>query len=192
MNDNFAAVLIRKVSKLLYNSQRHVGRIEDLPYITSPAIQFVYQSTASLDAGTYTWADSPSSLTPQRPVHGNFAYYFRTVNFSADVDVNDFTANIVTTPQFKTYLAGDSNTVLFREPVNMVDYLQNFTFKQVWFPSRFDDVVSAAFEGSMIQGPALIGKSSITLTAIISAQEIIDENFVKALKEGYPRQEREN
>lgn len=186
MNDNLASVLIRKVSRFAFGAQRNVGRIEDLPYITSPAIQFVYQSKATLDGGGFTWADTPSPLTPNRPVHGNFAYYFRSISFSADIAGVDFNANLVETPQFKTFLQGDQNTVIFREPILMVDYLQNFAFRQVWFPSRFDDLVSASFEGSIIQGPNLIGKNSITLTAVISAQEIVDEHFVKVLKDGYP------
>lgn len=171
----------------------NVPRIEDLPYATSPPVQFIYQSTAALALGSYSWADAPSALTPNRPVMNNSLYFFRHITFSADVSELDFTANIVTAPQFQTYLKSTGNTMLFREPVNMVSFLKNWDFRFAWDSrqersqdSQSQDRLLAGFTGSLLQGPALVGKGTITLTAVISAQEIVDQAFIALFKKAYP------
>lgn len=163
-----------------------VGRIEDLPYYTSPPIQFVYESTANLAVGAYTWNDAPSVLTPNRPILENALYYFRNITLAADIEEQDFTANIATEVQFSTFRVSDSRAILFREPINMNKFYQQFDYRLVWQTHRVDDQLLAAFVGSLVQGPGLIGKNSITLKAVISAQEIGDEQFVKLVREHYP------
>lgn len=166
--------------------EKRVPRIEDLPYLSSPPIEFVYSSTASLSGGTYTWADAPTVLTPNRPLMVNSLYYFRSVTLAANVDELDFTSNITTTPQFQMYLKSRAKTVLFREPILMVKFLQNFDYKFAWITQSNQDQLFASFTGVLNQGAALIGKSTITLTSVISAQEVVDQNFVKRFRANYP------
>lgn len=175
----------------------NVPRIEDLPYYSSPPIQFVYQSTAPLALGAYTWADAPTALTPTRPMLDNALYYLRHITLSADVSELDFTAAITTTPEFFTYQKSDAVTLLFREPIQMVKFLEAFDFRQTFVVKQgrpdplagagaLGERILAAFTGVLVQTAALIGKTSITLTAVISAQEIVDRNFINNYRAAYP------
>ncbi len=163
-----------------------VPRIEDLPYMSSPPIEFTYESTVSVSAGTYTWADTPTELTPNRPLMENCLYYFRNVTLAADIEELDFSANNTTIPKFQMYLKSRAKAILFREPVYMVKFLQNFDYRFAWVTQQKNDKLYASFNGVVTQGASLVGKASITLTAIISAQEIVDENFVKLFLKQYP------
>lgn len=162
-----------------------VPRIEDLPYHTSPPIEFVYESTAALSAAVYTWADNPTSLIPDRPLMENSLYFFRSITLAADIEELDFTSNITTAPKFQMYLRGRAKAILFREPVYMVKFLQNFDYRLAWLTQHTKDQLFASFNGVLAQGAGLIGKTSITLKAIISAQEVVDEKFVRKFREAY-------
>lgn len=164
----------------------NIPRIEDLPYATSPPIQFVYQSTANLTVGTYTWADEPSALTPNRPIQANALYFFRSITLAADVAELDYTTNLVTTPEFYGFLQSDARAVLFREPVQMVKFFDQFDYRLTWRSQSNTDQLFGAFRGLIVQGPALIGKTSITLTAVISAQEVVEEGFINLFYQKYP------
>jgi hypothetical protein len=163
-----------------------VPRAEDLPYNTSPPIQFVYESTANLSIGYYTWNDTPSVLSTIRPILNNALYYFRSITLTADIEQLDFTSNISVSPKFYMFKESDNNAVLFREPVTMNTFYQNFDYRFFWQSHRGNDQLRAAFIGSLTQGASLIGKSSITLKAIISAQEIVDDEFIELFKLNYP------
>jgi len=163
-----------------------IPRIEDLPYYKSPPVEFVYTSTATLSAGSYTWADTQKPLTPDRPLMANTLYYFRSVTLTGDLDELDYTSNLTTTPKFQMYLRSRQKAILFREPVYMVKFLQNFDFRFAWFTQHTTDQLYASFTGVLTQGPALVGKGTITLTAVVSAQEVVDENFIKLFKSKYP------
>lgn len=165
----------------------NIARIEDLPYHDSPPVQFFYQSSATLNAGTYTWSDTPSALTTTRPVLSNALYFFRHITFSADIEELDFTAAITTVPTFQFYQKSMGNVPMFREPIRMMKYLENWDFRLTWMAHESQrDAFRAGFSGVLTQTAALIGKASITLTAVISAQEIISENFIDLFSKGYP------
>lgn len=168
------------------NSVPLIPRIEDLPYNSSPPIQFVYQSSATLSAGAYLWQDQPAALTPARPLIVNSLYFFRSVTLSANIEELDFTSNITTTPQFQMYLTSRQKAILFREPINMVNFLQNFDFRLAWFTEQENDQLFASFTGRLVQGAGLIGKTSITLTAVVSAQEVVDDEFIDIFKKRFP------
>lgn len=164
-----------------------IPRIEDLPYWTSPPIQFVYESEATLNLGTYVWNDPPTVLTPDRPILANALYYFRNISLAADIAELDYQGALITTPQFFTFLQSDARGVLFREPITMNKYFENFEYRMVWSTQSGQDQLFAAFRGTLLQTLPLIGKQSITLKAIISAQEIIDDNYIRLFKKMYPQ-----
>ena len=168
------------------DSVRKIPRLEDLPYISSPPIEFTYQSTATLSLGSYTWANTPSVLTPNRPLMTNALYYFRSITLAANIDELDFTSNISSIPQYNMYLKSNAKAILFREPIYMVKFFQNFEYRLTWLTRQQDDQLYAGFTGILLQGPGLIGKASITLTAIISAQEIVDDGYIKLFEQRYP------
>ena len=163
-----------------------IPRIEDLPYISSPPIEFTYQRTANLAAGQYIWTAAPAALTPVRPLMVSGVYYFRSVTLAADIEELDFTSNISVIPQFQMYLKSRAKAILFREPVYMTKFFQNFDYRFAWITRQNNDQLYASFSGTLIQGAGLMGKASITLNAVISAQEIVDEGFVKLFEKRYP------
>jgi hypothetical protein len=156
----------------------NVPRLEDLPYISSPPIQFVYESTTTINLGYYSWADDPKPLLVQRPILNNALYFFRSITLTADIEELDFTSNIVNTPGFNIFRVSDASTPLFRESVLMPSFIQQMEYRICWMSKRSDDALLGTFRGSMIQGPALLGKASITLKAVITAQEVVDKEFL--------------
>lgn len=164
-----------------------IVRAEDLPYWGSPPVQFVYESTAALALGQYIWTDLPSSLTPARPLMENALYFMRNVSLTADVEENDFTSNLVVTAGYPghtirlyTYLLGDSRgTPLYREPFHFNKFYDQFDFRFWFMPRRQNDELLCSFRGTLNQGPGLIGKANVTLKVVYSAQEVIDNEFVK-------------
>ena len=163
-----------------------VGRADDLPYWTSPPIQFVYESTQAVAAGSFTWADAPSALTPTRPILENALYYFRSISITADVSELDYTTNITTTPLFRVYKQSDSNAVLYREPFQCNKFYDQFNYPFWWSTGLQNDALLAGFNGVLFQGAALVGKANVTLKAVISAQEIVDDAFIDKFKQNYP------
>lgn len=168
------------------NQAQLIARLEDLPYWSSPPIQFVYESTATLALGQYVWADVPAVFTPDRPIRDNVLYYFRNLSLIADTAEFDYSSNIVTTPLFYTFRESDDQAVLFREPIQMNKFYDQFVYRFTWITHRADDILYGAFRGVLIQGPGLIGKNSVTLKAIISAQEVVDEQYIDLFKSHYP------
>jgi hypothetical protein len=166
-----------------------VGRIEDLPYVTSPPIQFCYESTAALAAGSYTWADAPSPLTVPRPLLENGLYFLRSITVSADVEEGDFMGSISTVPLFTVYTLSGQSVMLYREPFRVNRFYDQFDYRLVWRTRRSDDRLLAAFSGVLTQTAHLIVKMSITLKAVIAAQEIVDDGFIATVEKRYPAME---
>jgi hypothetical protein len=140
----------------------------------------------SVALGLYVWNDLPTALTPNRPILPNTVYYFRNVTLSATISPLDFSAAIVNTPQFYMFRASDSKAVLFREPLQMPCFLDQFDYRLCWETQQANDQLFAAFRGTLTQIPTLVGKASITLKAVITAQEIPDKQFVAAFNKPYP------
>ena len=176
--------MIGKIKQLIRGiSTLSIPRLEDLPYFNSPPVQFVYEETATLALGNYVWAGGASALTPTRPILDNAMYYFREVTLSADISELDFESALVTNPTFQMFRVSDGNAPLFREAITMVKYYDKMTYRLVWVPGRASDVLSADFVGQLFQTGALLGKGSITLKAVVTAQEIVDDSFIKAVRD---------
>lgn len=166
--------------------QVNVPRIEDLPYFSSPPVQFVYESPATVGAGLYVWTDPPSPLTPLRNVMENAVYFIRSVSLFADIEEFDFQESLLISPIFQIFKPSEATVHLFKEPIIMNTFLQQFDFRAIYMTAKSADQILASFNGTLVQTPSLIGKTTITLKAIISAQEINDDNFLKLFREQYP------
>ena len=193
MNITIGDVLMRFIGGI---KMLAVPRIEDLPYWSSPPIQFVYEQTADLFLGKYTFAiaagggvpaNTPQPLAISRPLIENTIYYMRNITLSADIGRDDFLGAIVTTPNFQLYKQSENNIQLYRESIRMSDYFQQFDFRLAWQTQKNSDVLLGTIVGQLTQTVALIGKSSITIKAIISAQEIVDQKFTRLFRDkSYP------
>jgi hypothetical protein len=187
MNITIGDVLMRFIGGI---KMLAIPRIEDMPYWSSPPIQFVYEQTANLVLGTYTFAtagNAPQPLAISRPIIENTIYYMRNITLSADIGRDDFLGAIVTTPNFQLYKQSENNVQLYRESIRMSDYFQQFDFRLAWQTQRSVDQLLGTIVGQLTQTVALIGKSSITIKAIISAQEIVDQKFTRLFRDkSYP------
>lgn len=170
-----------------------LAREVDIPYYTSPPVQFVYESEAALSVGAYTWRDAPTVLRTSRPILDNALYFFRNVSLTADTAELDFTSNIdpappVTNgiPEFRLFVQSDSRAVMYREPLLMNKFFDQFDYRLWWMSHQDQDALLGGFTGRLLQGGGLIGKSSVTLKAVISAQEIVDESFIDLFKAQFP------
>ena len=101
----------------------------------------------------------------------------------------DFVSNITTRPQFRLFRRGASNAVVFREPIEFNMYYSQFDYRLYFMSQQGEnDALLAGFNGVLSQGPNLIGKASITLKAVISAQEIIDNDYTERFMKSYAHQ----
>jgi hypothetical protein len=164
-----------------------VPRISDLPYISSPPVIFSYSTSANVAAGAYTFPGVPSALVPVRPVLANAAYYITSINAAADCDEGDYMSNVVTPPTFQLYTSSALNTMIFREPIPIVLYLRNISYRMIWIVTREAEQIFGSITGVIAQGSAFIGKGNMVIGGSVTAQEIVDVNFIKALKDfSYP------
>lgn len=183
----------------------NIPRAEDLPYKNSPPVQFVYESEATLSLGRFVWDDAPSELVPNRPIMPNALYYFRNVTLTADISGDDFTAALSQpvlngenqSPKFQMHLVSQALVPQFREPLVMNQFYQQFDYRLFWKSQQGNegqdgsDEMRASFRGAITQTPALIGLTSVTLKAVVAAQEIVDENFIELFETKYPKSPRE-
>lgn len=174
------------------NDQFLVPRLEDLPYSSSPPIQFVYRQTAALLAGQYRFrVTTPQPLAVLRPLIANSVYYFRSVTITADIDEGDYLSSILTIPTFQMHPLSTGKQILFREPLVIAKYFQNFDYRLAWQTQREDDQLFCTISGLLDQTAGLIGKASITLSVVLSAQEIVDDSFIdRFTQKSYPKKVR--
>lgn len=174
------------------------GRLNDIPYRTSPPLLFVYTESAALVAGAYDWpVGGKASFTPTRPINANSLYLFKTMDFACDVDQADFQSAISTQMNFSMYLQSDAGANALREPIPLVKYYNTMPYilnilgtellgEAYQNSSGITPAQGFSFNrllgdvnGTLTQTPTLIGKASITATVVFTVQEITDKNFIK-------------
>ena len=178
------------------------GRLIDLPYHDSPPLLFTYRQTAALAAGSYTFSPPVTKgvFTPSRPILPNALYSFSTMTFAMDIDENDYFGAIATLPSFSMYVQSEAAAPGLREPMVLSKYLANIPYilhilggelLQDAYPGQTAPATAQGFThnrllgsvgGILTQTPALLGKASLTAIIILSAQEIVSEEFVAAFK----------
>lgn len=161
--------------------------IDDIPYWKAPPLQFVFKQTAILDVGAeYEWIIRKARFTPDIKLTEGALYWFRTATFDADVAEDDYQAATVIEPVFHLYLQSESYGPQLRNPIALPGYFSNLTYVSFFQPAvtQGDELIApsnrflASFEGRMQQTANLIGKDSVTLTMILTAQEITDEAYI--------------
>ncbi len=174
------------------------GRLNDIPYRTSPPLLFVYTETATLAAGAYDWpVGGKAAFTPTRPINANSLYLFKTMDFACDIDQADYQSAISTQMSFSMYLQSDAGSPALREPIPLVKYYNTIPYilnilgtELLGEAYQNSSAVSPAqgysfnrllgdVNGTLTQTPTLLGKASITATLVFSVQEITDKNFIK-------------
>ena len=170
------------------------GRLIDIPYKDSPPILFTYRQTASLALGQYSFTTTPmtkAAFNPSRPIRGNTLYVFNTLTFAMDIAETDYQGAIATQPEFSMYLQSNATAPQLREPIVLAKYFDNvpyvLTFLGTELLSGFGNAAQGysfnrllgTVNGVLNQTASLVGKASVTAIVTLSAQEVVDNEFIK-------------
>lgn len=177
-----------------------VVRIEDLPYFYSPPMQWTFSQSATLTLGQYPFTGARAVVNGAKNITDNSLLYIKSASFSADISILDYEKAIqlpggtVDVPRFSLFMDSEANAPLFRDPIQLLNYFNDQEYKLLAEPrtsSGEDTIVknrlSGFFRGTLQQHANLAGISAITLNMVVYIQEIIDGNFINALKLKYPQ-----
>lgn len=170
-----------------------VTRLLDIPFWTSPPLQFTFSQTAEIEAGQYNFEGAGQEMVGNKNINDNTLILINTMSFSASIPREVYQEALALTtlpntfiPNFNMFLESGRNAPVLRDPVELNDYFVSQVFTQLIDPKVTPNRLSAFFRGTLQQTAALAGISEITLNIQIFCQEITDDNFIQAVKKGYP------
>lgn len=175
--------------------KQHNARVIDIPYWTSQPLQLIFQQSITVNiAGNYVWPVNKQTFTPNVDLNPDNLYLLQTITFASDTSDGDYKEAITTMPRFHLYLETEGAGPLLRQPVYLPMHLANHAYTRALIPAggtsnaRENNVANhflGSFAGQLIQTPNLVGKPTITLTAILSVQEVGDAEYIDAFKSQY-------
>lgn len=170
-----------------------LGSIGNIPYGKgAEPFELIFKQTAILDyAGQYVFAIDKQYPTPNINIMLNSLYYIWACTFAADVAEADFHGAMLISPVFSLYVSNDMMPIL-KNPIDCPLYYNGLIFRKgiLVSTSTGDQLVAdtshflGTFQGTFVQTPALIGKQDMTLTMILSVQEIGDRDFITQFHKG--------
>jgi hypothetical protein len=170
-----------------------VARLEDLPYFSSPPIQFTFTQQAVLTLGQYPLSlASKAVMRNNAQLSDNSLIFIRDISFYADIPVLDYQQALqlstgdTDVPRFSLYMGGNSAVPLLRNPIELGDYFREQNYIKLMLPRFTPNSLLGAIEGTIQQTAALAGISKINLTVEIYCQEIVDDGFIAAIQRKYP------
>lgn len=171
-----------------------VARIEDLPYYTSPPIQFIHTQQAALTLGTYPFLLNKTVMTNSNSqLTDNSLIYIRDISFYADVPVLDYqralklAAGTVNIPRLSLYMGGNAGVPMLRNPVYLGDYFREQSYRLLIMPKFTPNDILASINGTLQQHAGLAGIVEINITVELFCQEIVDDAFIEAVTRKYPQ-----
>jgi len=169
-----------------------VGRIEDMPYYTSPPLQFTYTQQAALALGTYPFVIAKTAVANNAQLTENTLIYLRDISFYADIPALDYQAALklaaggVDIPRLSLYMEGNAAVPLLRTPIELGNYFREQSFRML-IPSHVTpNNLLASVQGTLQQHAGLAGIAEVNITVELYCQEIVDDDFIKAIKRKYP------
>jgi len=168
--------------------------IYNFPLKYSEPEQFVFKQTVQLNtAGNFLFPINKQRFTPDLILEDEAVYYLRTLTFGGDVAAEHYTMATIIEPVFHLYLESEAGAPQLKNPIALPIYFHNQLYQKLLEPTVLegDGLLAGtnrflgSFEGTIQQIPPLIGKTALTLTMIITAQEITDETFIAELKKTY-------
>jgi len=171
------------------------ARVIDIPYWTSPPLQLIFQQAITVSiAGNYVWPVNKQTFTPNIDLNPDNLYLIQGFTFASDTSDDDYKEAITTMPRFQLYLEAEGAGPVLRQPIYLPMHLANYPYVRAVLPAggssnTHENTVAnhfvGSFSGQLIQTPSLVGKPTITLTAILSVQEIGDAEYISAFKSQY-------
>lgn len=172
------------------------ARFIDIPYDKAPPFQFTFASPATVDiAGFYNWRGTLVDMLPNKAIQTNALYFFTSLTFASDCEMGDYTGAIITRPQFSLHLLSEGGNPVFRQPVPLPQHFYNMTYLRGFTTGARGDnpslgaTISNRFQGSFLgqlkQTGGLVGQPTITLTMILTCQEVTDDAYIRAFRLNY-------
>jgi len=177
MNDNFSDL---------------ITRIEDLPYKKSPPMQLIFSQKADISVGTYPFTAGRATVTGEKNINDQTLLYVRSISFSADIPLIDYqkalklAAGTVDIPNFQMFLQSDSNAPLFQDPIDLLDYFNDKSYRLIIEPKLSPNTLTGFFRGTLQQHAGLAGVTEINLNIEMIVQQITDDAFIHGLDQPYP------
>lgn len=171
----------------------HIPRVGDLPYWSSPPMQFSFTEVATLTLGEYPFEAERTVMTNTKNLNNSTLIYFYDMSFSADIPLLDYQNALQLAsgdneiPQFSMFMQSDRNAPVLQDPILCQDYFNGQDYQLLIEPKQTPNKLNAFFRGKLKQTAALAGISKINLTFTFYAQQITDDNFIQSFKQGYPR-----
>lgn len=171
---------------------KRVARMEDLPYYSSPPIQFIHTQQGALALGVYPFVIAKAAMQNTIQLSDNSLIYIRNISFYADVPELDYqmalqlAAGTVNIPRLSIYFSGNASVPLLRNPVFLGNYFREQDYRMLVRPKVTPNTIQAAIQGTLQQHGGLAGIGQVNLTVEIYCQEIVDDNFVSAITKKYP------
>ena len=172
--------------------KRRVARIEDLPYYTSPPIQFTFVQQATLTLGQYPFVLTKAVMGNTVQITDNSLIYIRDMSFSADISLLDYQTSLklatglTDIPRFSLYMGGDGGVPIFRNPIELANYFREQSYRKVIMPKYTPNQLLGSVQGTLQQHAGLAGVNEINITMELYCQEIVDDNFIKEFTQRYP------
>jgi hypothetical protein len=162
-------------------------RTIDVPVFHTKPVIFTFQQAITVNmAGNYVWPLTRVPFTPNLALSPRTLYLVRTLTFSANIGEADYQGAIVTMPHFNIYVEQSGFIPDFRAPVPLPMYFQNLAYEySVFYRGGSDNLNNTeenfygTFEGTLVQTANLVGKQSVTLTVLLTVQEIEDNDFIR-------------
>lgn len=171
----------------------HIPRIEDLPYYTSPPMQFTFTQSATLTLGQYPFLPVKATLGNNKNITDNTLLYLKAITFSADIPLLTYqeaiklSTGLTDIPRFSMFLQSEGGGApVFIDPIQLGDYFNDQEYKKLILAKQLPNRISGFFEGTLQQTANLAGINEINLTMNIWVQSITDDDFINALKTRYP------
>lgn len=176
----------------------NLGTKGNIPYWDSPPMQFSLSQTATLLLGEYKFLDASSDpleateLNGSKNITESSLLMFYDVSFSTDIPILDYqqALNLSGTndiPQFFLFLKSDAGSPQLKDPLLLQNYLDRQKYILTIDPKVSDNSITGFFRGKLAQTAALAGISTIDFTISFYVQEITDEQYIQAVKDGFIR-----
>jgi hypothetical protein len=175
------------------------ARYQDVPIFNSPPVQFAFEQSITVNgAGNYVWPVNRQDESLGLDINEHSLYLFETYTFAADIDSEDYKGAISVRPTFRLYLKSEGANPQLKQPIQLPLYMNNFPYKMALLPRvaetngvmTEENFLMGSFSGTLFQIPSLIGKRSINLVMVLSAQEVTNDDFILKFMAQYGNREK--
>lgn len=173
--------------------QLNVARIGDIPYWESPPMQFSFTEKVDLVLGTYPMIAGRTPMINVKNLNESTLIYFYDMTFSADIPGLEYQKSLqlitgdTSIPNFNMFFQDNRNAPALQDPILLQNYFTAQDYQLLVEPKQTPNTLNAFFRGTLQQTAALAGVQSINMTFTFYAQQIVDDNYIQAFKQGYPK-----